>query len=109
MRTEDKSLGSEKNSDREEKAINVGSKKELGWSSHCGSVMNPTSIHEGSGWIPGLAQWVQDLALQRLWCRPAAAAPIQPLAWELPYATSAARKIKKKKRAWLPVRGVQTG
>ena len=27
-----------------------------------------------------------DLALQWLWCRLAAVAPIQPLAWELPYA-----------------------
>ena len=27
-----------------------------------------------------------DLALLRLWCRPTATAPIQPLAWEPPYA-----------------------
>ena len=27
-----------------------------------------------------------DLALLWLWCRPVATAPIQPLAWELPYA-----------------------
>ena len=33
-----------------------------------------------------------DLALLWLWCRPAAAALIQPLAWELPYAVSAALK-----------------
>ena len=29
-----------------------------------------------------------------LWCRPAAAAPICPLAWELPYATGAGVKRK---------------
>ena len=30
-----------------------------------------------------------------LWCRPAAAAPIQPLAWELPYDVGAALKRKR--------------
>ena len=31
------------------------------------------------------------------WCRPTAAAPIQPLVWEPPYATSAALKRRKRK------------
>ena len=37
-----------------------------------------------------------DLALLWLWGRPSAAAPVQPLAWELPYATGAALEAKKK-------------
>ena len=36
-----------------------------------------------------------DPALLWLWCRPAATAPIGPLAWEPPYAVGAALKKKK--------------
>ena len=39
-----------------------------------------------------------DLALLWLWCRLAAAAPIRPLAWKLPYATYAALKKEKKEK-----------
>ena len=37
-----------------------------------------------------------DPTLQRLWCRPAATAPIGPLVWEPPYASDAALKGKKR-------------
>ena len=48
--------------------------------------MNLASILEHTGSIPGLTQWVGDLALLWLWCRSEAAAWFQPLAWERPYA-----------------------
>ena len=78
-------------------------------------VKNLMSIHKDTGLVPGLTQWAKDLALLQavvhvkncglsvflwLWHRPAAAAPIQPLVWELPYAADASleRQGKKKKK-----------
>ena len=65
------------------------------------------------GSIPGLTLWDKDPALLKaaaqvsdacsldlvllwLWCRLAAAALIQPLAWEFPYAAGVIVKRKKK-------------
>jgi len=56
---------------------------------------NPTRNHEVVGSIPGLAQSVKDPALLWLWCRPAATAPIGPLAWEPPYAAGAAQEMER--------------
>ena len=79
---------------------------------------NPTRKHEVVGSIPGLAQWVNDpvlpwavvlgrrlgsnLALLWLWRRPAATAPIRPLAWEPPHAAGAAQEMAKKKKKITP-------
>ena len=72
-------------------------------------VTNPTSIQEAVGSIPGLTQWVKALALLWLWLRLAAAAPIRPLAWELPYAASATLKNRQTRKRFAGKRDRKTG
>ena len=66
----------------------------MGGSSHCGSViMNPTTIHEGTGLIPGPLGGLRIRHCYELWCGSqmrlgsgAAVAAPPNLAWELPCA-----------------------
>ena len=60
--------------------------------------MNPASICEDLGLIPGLTQWIKDQALLWLWCMLAAATMIWPLSWKPPHAPGVALKKQKKKK-----------
>ena len=58
---------------------------------------NPTSNHEVTGSILGLAQSVKDLVLLWLWGRPAAIAPIRPSLGTSMYLGCSPKKPKKKR------------
>ena len=48
-----------------------------------------------------LLRWLRIWCCHELWCRPAAAALIQPLAWELPYVRGVTLKKKKDKENYI--------
>ena len=61
----------------------------------------PCSVGQGSGVALSCGVGCRrgwDPALLWLWHRPAAMAPIRPLAWELPYATRAAQEMAKRQK-----------
>ena len=61
------------------------------------AVTNLSGTCEDTGSIPGLAQWVEDLAWLWLRGRLVATAPIQALAWKPPFAEGVALKRPKPK------------
>ena len=71
---------------------------------------NLTRNHGVAGSIPGLTQWVKDLAWLWLWCRPAAIDPIRSVAWEPPCAMGVAlEKTKRQKKKILQVKWLARG
>ena len=93
--------------------FNLGKESTRGVAIMAQWLMSPISIHKDMGLIPGLTQQVKDpallwavvqvrrgsdLVLLWLWCRPAATAPIGPLAWKPPYVAGVALKKKKEKK-----------
>ena len=78
----------------------MSSQRRMPWrSSLRGSAVTNPTIQEDTSSIPGLSRWVKDPASLWLWCKPATAIPIQPQAWELPYAPGVALKSGGKKNA----------
>ena len=73
-----------------------------------GGFKNPVLL-QAAAWVEDVAQiWyccgcgiAVAMVLLWLWHRPAAAAMIRPLAWELPYAVGVALKKKKEFPLWL--------
>ena len=60
--------------------------------------MNPTHIHEDVGLIPGLTQWVKDLALLWLWHRPSSCSSTSTPSLGTTICHGAALKSNKKKK-----------
>ena len=68
-------------------------------SSHCGPAeTNPTRNDEVEGRSLASISRLRIQHCRELWCRPAAVAPIRPLAWEFPYAAGEALKRQRTKK-----------